>query len=359
MPDSRPGRHGLRRRLGLALTAISAVSAMLLALAFWAGEEWLEQRSLQELRRSAQQDQAISEADFLRHTSELAARRGLWVLLLMTGGAAVIGLGAWWASGRLARRSLEPLEQLVAQLGSVDLERRGTRIAPGPADAELVPITQALNTLLEQLDGLVERERAFAAAASHELRTPLNVIRGASDVLVQTGASAAPVGRIQRAVQDATQQLEALLTLSRQRESPQAEALRLDACLPQWAEPWVAEARAQDTRVEWTLAPAELRAPAGLLAIVFTNLLRNALAAARGGEVRIVLREGAIEIADDGPGLPEALARDPLQAFRGGAGGRTGMGLYIATELARRGGWRVGFAPRAPRGTVASIGFTA
>ncbi len=70
---------------------------------------------------------------------------------------------------------------------------------------------------------------------------------------------------------------------------------------------------------------------------VLTNLLRNA-AEAGARSVRISAHQEntllAVEIADDGPGLPEAVRNDLFRPFAGSARrGGTGLGLAIARDL--------------------------
>jgi len=91
------------------------------------------------------------------------------------------------------------------------------------------------------------------------------------------------------------------------------------------------------------------------------NLLRNAAEAiassGRGGRVRVSARrlgDGvAIEIADDGPGLPTEAIKHLFQPFRGGARrGGSGLGLAIAHELVRAHGGALELASTSTEGTV-------
>ena len=88
--------------------------------------------------------------------------------------------------------------------------------------------------------------------------------------------------------------------------------------------------------------------PQDVFRILF-NLMHNALAIARQGEATgrrmthltvLVERAGAtvtIRVADDGPGLPQAV-RDNLFRPQASATGGSGIGLSIARELAERNG---------------------
>ncbi|HET9886881.1 MAG TPA: ATP-binding protein, partial [bacterium] len=98
---------------------------------------------------------------------------------------------------------------------------------------------------------------------------------------------------------------------------------------------------------EWQ-SPCEARVEPSAFAIVFTNLLRNALQAAPQGHVRIEASAHEVRIIDDGDGLPTEWPA------RSGSRGR-GLGLLIARTLAERHGWQVRLEPAQPRGTTALL----
>ncbi|MFD6889518.1 ATP-binding protein [Streptomyces sp. NPDC059957] len=105
-------------------------------------------------------------------------------------------------------------------------------------------------------------------------------------------------------------------------------------------------------------APVPAAGDPARLERALANLVDNALRYARTGVVvRASAAEGwaLLEVADDGPGIPEA-DRDRvferfvrLDADRGRAGGGTGLGLAIAREIARAHGGEVSALP-APAG---------
>lgn len=92
-----------------------------------------------------------------------------------------------------------------------------------------------------------------------------------------------------------------------------------------------------------------------LLFRVFLNLLRNAIeAGASSITVRAVEGEAgiAITIADNGPGLPAALAADPFRPFHSGRKGGSGLGLAIARDLVRAHGGDIAVAATGSAGTT-------
>jgi signal transduction histidine kinase len=312
--------------------------------------------------RALVREPASGDRAYLLYDVSALETRERRLVLLLAAGVCAIALAAWYASQRLAGRALAPLSALVEEIRDLNPERRGARLSVDRS-GELGVIAQALNTYMRQLDALVERERAFAAAASHELRTPLAVIGGAAELLAAAPAVAtgfpAPLRRIERAVEQARQDLDALLALSRGGAAP-AASLDLHLLLPQWAAAPVELLGASAPRLHWRLDEHRLEAPAGSLHIVFTNLLRNALrAAGAGGNVSIELDAGGLAVVDDGPGIPAAELPQVFEPrFRGRDGG-TGIGLYVAQTLAQREGWRLTLENLPAHGLRAGLVFQA
>jgi signal transduction histidine kinase len=273
------------------------------------------------------------------------------LLLSLLAGVTTAVAGAWWISGRLSRHILSPLTALVGDIARVDPLAPARRPVARTGDPELEAIPDAVNTLIGELDHVLQRERAFADAASHELRTPLAVIRGAVDVLRERGDSPAPViDRLDRAVRRAQEDLGALLAMSPSRELSPPGPVDLRVLLPAVADPYLREETVK-SRVTWEWgARTEANLDGAGLAIVFTNLLRNALRAAADGEVRIRADRDGIRIVDDGLGLPEG-----WPAY-GEPRGR-GLGLAIARIMAERHGWRFRVEPAGGGGTVATLEF--
>lgn len=279
--------------------------------------------------------------------------------VLMTLLAAVGGL---WLAGRVIAPVTE-LARAVADAGPETPPRLPAIAAATAPGDEIDELAKAFERYLARLAAFVERERSFAADASHELRTPLAVIRGAAEVLAEdpalSPAQRERVARIERAAEEMAQLIAALLLLAREEDSPldeSCDALRIAAaCVERYRA--LASSRGTTLRLD---APAavELKAPPALFAIVITNLVHNAVAHTRNGEVAVALDPAALTVRDSGSGIrDEALGRVFERHYRGPDSSGAGIGLFLVKRICDRLGWRVELHSDPIRGTTATLRF--
>ena len=219
----------------------------------------------------------------------------------------------------------------------------------GRAEAELLRMQEELRAALQSRARLAALGEAVAKI-NHDLRNMLTSAQLASERLADSGdprvTKALP--RLERALDRAVKLAQDVLDYGKSEEPvPQLRPLLLAAAAEAAAE----DAGLSDAGVALRLDVPEgfmLEADADQLHRIFVNLFRNAREAiehapradgARGWvRVSAAGRDGikAVEIADNGPGVPER-ARDKLfQPFMGsGRAGGTGLGLAIARDIAR------------------------
>lgn len=125
----------------------------------------------------------------------------------------------------------------------------------------------------------------------------------------------------------------------------------------------VAEAQRVELQVESTPG-ARVACSPGVLTSIVSNLVRNAITHMGEGQPRVVRVRvpsvGAgqavrLEVEDTGPGIPASMGERVFEPFvRGTEDGTAGTGLGLATvkRFVDAHGGRVGFHPRAGRGTV-------
>jgi signal transduction histidine kinase len=251
------------------------------------------------------------------------------------------------------RRGLRPLDAAAA-----DVARRSASslepIDESGLPREIHPIIRAINGLMRRLSQAFSVQRRFVADAAHELRSPVAALRLQLQLLERAhdeAARARAVAELKAGVERAQRLIEQLLSLSR--VEPDAPARLEPVDLADIARETVAQRSAEADHLGLDLG-AEVEdgtvvaADRGQLAVLLDNLVGNAMRHAAG---RIDVRAGrldgrpALQVIDDGPGVPEAERERLFDRFyrgRDGAGPPgSGLGLAIVRAVAERHGAEV------------------
>lgn len=270
-------------------------------------------------------------------------------------------LVGWWAASRV----MSPVTELAQRLRRSGRSSEPEALASNFAEDEVGELAKALDDYAERLTDVVKRDREFNADVSHELRTPLAVIRGAVELLLARSElddkTRTRLQRIQRAEQQCTDLISALLLLSRNERGhgaadvgKLAEQL-LDAHRGQLAGKPLA------LRIDDTQGPVIVDAPDAAVTVALSNLIGNAVKYTLQGDVIVRLRANAVDVIDSGPGLSaEDAARLFERGYRGSHAEHTqggGIGLSIVRRLCALYGWRVHVVPGEEKGVVATLTF--
>src|SRR6478672_5245058 len=269
-------------------------------------------------------------------------------------------LVGWWAASRV----MSPVSELANRLKRSGRSTEPVSLAAHFPNDEVGQLAAALDDYAARLTEVVQRDREFNADVSHELRTPLAVIKGAAELLLSRPGlddkERARLLRIQRAEQQCTDLISALLLLSRNgRGHGAADVARI-------AEQLLDAHRAQLGGKPLSLQLEGERglvvdAPEAAVAVALGNLIGNAVKYTNEGGVVVRLMPRAVEVVDTGPGLTaEDAARLFERGYRGthaehSAGG--GIGLSIVRRLCELYGWTVRVVPGAERGVIATLTF--
>jgi signal transduction histidine kinase len=250
------------------------------------------------------------------------------------------GLSAWlgWA---WAGRAIAPVRRLAAKVEVLEPSKPTEHIATDFAADEVGALAQAFDRYQEKLYEYIRRERAFTADASHELRTPLAVIRGALEVMLDSGCDAATEARLkrmQRGSDELRDLLDALLLLARSDERDLATAA---SDIGQIVVQLLRERR--DSFNERHLAvehhdesPVTVAAPTRVLQIVIGNLLRAATQFADSGTLRVDVGAQRIRIEHRSRSAPlAALPSDPR------VGTEKVLGLSMIRRVCERWSWHL------------------
>src|SRR5690606_14699829 len=269
----------------------------------------------------------------------------------------------WWSASRV----MAPVSELARRLTRSGRGAEPEALALHFPDDEVGQLAEALDDYAERLTEVVQRDREFNADVSHELRTPLAVIKGAVELLLSRPGldekTEARLLRIQRAEQQCTDLISALLLLSRNERGHGATEVAKVAA--QLLEIHRAQLRGKDVelRLEGSDAPV-VDAPESAVTVALGNLIGNAVKYTAQGEVVVRLMGNAVEVRDSGPGLSEEDAANLFRrGYRGTHSGPSqggGIGLSIVRRLCDLYGWDVRVASGGPtHGVVATLYFDA
>lgn len=246
--------------------------------------------------------------------------------------AIVLG-GSVWIALRLAR----PLGDLTRAAESFCGRRPPPPLEPGGPE-DLKGAMAAFNTMNARLVALLDERDRMLGAIGHDLRTPLALLRIRLEEMTPKQEREAAIAKLT----EIGDMLEDIIALARSGQACEgARIVDLSALVG---------ALVEERRVA-AIQP-------GLVRRAVDNLLDNAVRYA--GSARVSVRHHAdgvaIEVADDGPGIPpDELERvlEPFHRLEGSRGRHTdgsGLGLAIARSVAQSRGGRIEFAPALPLG---------
>ncbi len=260
--------------------------------------------------------------------------------------AGVVLLLALGVSFFFSRLIIKPLSTMKARLESGD--DSDLRLAQVPAPLEIQTLGAALDEKATQLLAKSRYIEQFAANVSHELKTPITSIRGAVELLQESGREMSEdqrqrfLANIDAAAERTDRLVNRLLQLARLEagHEQQEESVSIGHFVK------TLPSRYGDAVAVENRCPDELRYNASTLEAIIGNLLDNALRYRRSAPAKLALDvEGHqlhIRVEDDGPGISADNQKRLFERFftterdRGG----TGLGLPIVLATAQSHGGR-------------------
>jgi signal transduction histidine kinase len=259
-----------------------------------------------------------------------------------------------WVGYVMSRRAVSTVVQLADAVRNYDF--RSGQLAElseeefdETTDTETLALINAFNQFIHRLESFIQRERNFTRNASHELRTPLAVMRSNMGLLARQSdpeKRAKTIERMDRTVRDMEALVETLLILARESESRlNWSSVVLNDMLADLLEQLAAAFDRPNITTEVRAnGLLEISAPERVLAIVFTNLLRNAFSYTEEGHVHILIDRNGVTVQDSGCGMAETDLERMFEPFYRGhdrSNEGYGLGLSIVLRLCDRFGWHL------------------
>lgn len=263
---------------------------------------------------------------------------------------ALIWLISWW--------SLRPVARASREAARVGPQHPDLRISAGGLPREVQPLVEAVNGALDRLSRAYATERRLTTDAAHELRTPLAVLNLRLQRARLTGNTdweavereLAQMGRLVDQLLDLARKE----SLARERRAEQHPVVNLSRIVREAAAAVLPLAEARDRELAVAVPDSvQVRGNSDDLRDMVRNLLENAILHGRGKVSARIADPGkgsdrvAIEVADEGPGIPAGQEESVFQRFRrlNAETPGSGLGLAIVRHVARSHGGDAHFLP--------------
>ncbi len=233
-------------------------------------------------------------------------------------------------------------------------------------------IVDCYNRMAEELSGTETMQTDFIANVSHELKTPLAVMQNYGTLLTAPDLSEEERIRYARTVAEASRKLADLVSnilklnkLENRQIYPAAETYELNeqlcTCLVAFEAVWESRGIDIETHLD---TPVPVSADPELLALVWNNLLSNALKFTEpGGKVSVSLAAdetyAVVRIADTGCGMSAEVGRHMFEKFYQGdtshATEGNGLGLALVKRVMDIVGGEVSVESTVGKGTTFTV----
>jgi signal transduction histidine kinase len=255
---------------------------------------------------------------------------------ILVGFALLLILGAYLAVRGLFR-PLAPIREGAAYIGAGHFAHR----IHVPREDELGELASDINAMAGKVEGMLEAKQQLLLGVSHELRSPISRMN-LGLALMEDSATA-------RLLREDTEQMRHIVeTLLNAERLGSAHTVldRAEVLLPELAESMRQRFFAHEPRLQIHCSgEPRARLDAARITLMLKNLVGNALRYAPDGpvELTIIGRDAQVKfrVRDYGPGIPpdqRAHLGEPFyrsDASRARETGGTGLGLYLARQVAR------------------------
>lgn len=248
----------------------------------------------------------------------------------------------------LVGRALVGLRKTINRAATIDANSLGIRLAKDDVVRELHPLVDAINSALARIDEGVSQRRRFFANAAHELRTPIAILQTrleASSPSPEKDRLLLDVGRLAATAE----QLLDMQRFANVQSWTDIDLVKICERVVADSAPMAIAAGYElgfDTEPESLVVKGDIDS----LERAVGNLVRNAIEHGGGsGDIRVIItHDGAIEVADDGPGISPGDREKVFEPFYRSKPKSTGagLGLSIVHQIAQSHNGHVSIIPQ-------------
>ncbi len=273
--------------------------------------------------------------------------------------SAMLGRGPEQDRPDSVRGLFEQVSQMPGQAGEIETDLPGARVR-----LRFLPVEDSGHTLLlmedmTRADKLAQQIKLASLGRltlniAHEIRNPLSAIGHAAQLLDEENGDGRLTGIIRNNVQRMDSMVRDILELNR-RDRLERANLKPASFVRAWIQEW-----RQAEEIPEKAVIVDMKSDASVCFVpehmrqILWNLTRNAWRHSRQGigSLRLSLREGngelILEVGDDGAGVDTEAQTHLFEPFFTTYAQGTGLGLFIARELAESNGARLEFAGNHP-----------
>ncbi|MFD9795268.1 sensor histidine kinase [Streptomyces sp. NPDC059070] len=286
--------------------------------------------------------------------------------LLIGAGEVAAMLLAIGAAVRLTSWVLRPVRVLDAATHDIATGRMKSRVAAAGGPPELRRLARSFNEMADNVEDVLEQQRAFVADASHQLRNPLAALLLRIELLaLELPDGNEEIASVRTEGKRLAQVLDDLLGLAlAEHAEADLQLTDIGALAAERVAAWRPLAEDKGVRLRQERAAVTAWADPVALSSALDAVIDNALKFTPAGEevTVTVAADGEfskITVADRGPGLTDdELGRIGDRFWRAGRHQNvkgSGLGLSISRILLAAGGGTIDYAHHAPHGLLVTV----
>ncbi|MFE9771573.1 ATP-binding protein [Streptomyces sp. NPDC005931] len=286
--------------------------------------------------------------------------------LVIGAGEAAAMLLAVGAALRLTGWVLRPVRILDATTHDIATGRLKSRVAAAGGPPELRRLARSFNEMADNVENVLEQQRAFVADASHQLRNPLSALLLRIELLaLELPEGNEEIASVQAEGKRLAQVLDDLLDLALAEHSEaHLQVTDIGALAAERVAAWSPTAGAKRVRLVGTCPPTTAWADPVALSSALDAVIDNAVKFTPEGETVEVSvasngETSTVVVTDNGPGLTdEELARVGDRFWRSGRHQNvkgSGLGLSISRALLAAGGGSIAYDHHEPHGLKVTV----